>query len=67
MTRCHHCNKKCSMPFDCKYCKNEYCPKCRYQETHNCEFLEQCKSAKQQLLADTLMLQKTESVKIVKI
>jgi predicted nucleic acid binding AN1-type Zn finger protein len=67
MTRCGFCNKKSSMPFDCKYCNKEYCAKCRYQETHKCENLEKCKSSKHQTLVDMLTLQKTESVKIIKI
>ena len=66
MVRCNFCRKKCAMPFDCKYCEKEFCAKCRLQETHECPNIAEMKTAKQQLLEQTLMLQKTETCKVVK-
>lgn len=66
MVRCHFCAKKTSVAFPCKYCDNDYCTKCRLQETHKCAGIDTLKSAKHQLLQDTLEKQKTESSKLVK-
>ena len=37
--KCHHCRKKIKgIEFDCKCNNNKFCVKCRYPETHNCDF-----------------------------
>ena len=66
MARCHLCKKKTSVAFECKHCDSEYCSKCRLPETHACPGLQSLKSAKLELLADTLNRQKIESSKVVK-
>lgn len=67
MVRCNYCRKKSSVSLKCKYCQGEFCTICRLQETHKCSKIDEMKSTKQQILEQTLMLQKTEASKIVKI
>lgn len=67
MIRCTFCRKKCAMPFNCKYCEKEFCAKCRLQETHECPKISEMKSDKQQMLKQTLLLQKPDAPKIIKI
>jgi len=67
MPRCEKCRKKTSMPIQCKYCKKEHCMSCRYEDVHKCEKINIMKEDKIMILEKTLMNQKTNSKKIVKI
>ena len=59
MSRCSFCNKKCSVPFNCKSCKIDFCSKCIVLEIHECSQLEQYKILKRRLLETELNKNKT--------
>lgn len=62
MKRCAWCKKRTRLlEIECKWCKSEFCISCLPIEIHICPETHECKSAKQELLSETLNKNKTES------
>lgn len=63
MARCSCCNKKIGIcGIDCKWCGVHVCISCVFPEKHACVSVSDVKSAKQQLLKESLENGKTTTV-----
>ncbi|NOR85098.1 hypothetical protein GQ473_03195, partial [archaeon] len=64
MAVCDKCGKETGwLPFNCKYCKNNFCSDCRLPENHNCQGLKNGNIFEN--LVQKPQLKKTESIKLL--